>query len=92
MVCVREDHTGAEEAITSLVSISAVLRLLRSNEQESGFKLPGARLTVPEGHPDFARFLAEAAAYRKASEMRLRAKAKTSKNARATLRETREPA
>lgn len=68
-------------------SIWEVLHLLRANEQVTGVKLPGARLTVPGDHPDFDGFLAEAVAYRKASDAHLRAKARTSKNAKATLRE-----
>jgi hypothetical protein len=73
------------------VSISAVLRQLRANERETGVKLPGARLTIARDHPDFDRFLAEAVAYRQAADARLRAKARTSKNARAALRETAPP-
>jgi hypothetical protein len=68
------------------VSISACLRALRVNERQSGVQLP-ARLTVPEGHANFERFLAEGLGYKKASDARLRAKAKGSKNARRALRE-----
>jgi hypothetical protein len=74
------------------VNLHTVLRQLRTNARLAGVELP-ERFTVSRSDHRFSEWRREIQAYRKAADRRFKAKHnRASRNARAKLRETREPA